>query len=51
MFSDAINTLAEKGLRVEIAFDDRTILRFMAYGLAAAIVSGLVTGLIKKAMT
>lgn len=47
-FTDVLDNLATKGIRVEVAFDDKTILRFMAYGLVAAIVAGVVTAFIKK---
>ena len=46
--AEALNYLADKGIRVEVAFDDKTILRFMAYGVVAGIVSGIVLALVKK---
>lgn len=46
--AEALHYLADNGIRVEVAFDDKTILRFMAYGVLAGIVSGVVLALIKK---
>lgn len=49
-FTDVLDNLATKGIRVEVAFEDRTILRFMAYGLVAAVIAGVVTALIRKSI-
>jgi len=45
---DVLNKVSTDGVRVEVSFDDRTILRFMFYGCIAAIVAGIVTTLIRK---
>lgn len=47
---DVLNKISTDGVRVEVAFDDRTILRFMMYGCIAAIVAGIATTLIRKAI-
>lgn len=47
---DLVNQLTEKGVRVEVAFDQKTILQFMAWGVAAAIVSSLVIAFMRKAL-
>lgn len=45
---DVLEKLSTDGIRVEVAFDDRTILRLMLYGCLAAIVAGIATALIRK---
>ena len=48
---DVLEKLSTDGIRVEIAFDDRTILHLMLYGCLAAVVAGVATALIRKKMT
>lgn len=45
---DVLNKLSTDGVRVEVALDDRTILRLMLFGCIAAIVAGIATTLIRK---
>ena len=45
---DVLEKLSTDGIRVEVAFDDRTILRLILYGCLAAIVAGIATALIRK---
>ncbi len=45
---DVLDKLSTDGVRVEVAFDRDTILRFMLFGCAAAIVAGFATTLIRK---
>ncbi len=45
---DVLDKLSTDGVRVQVAFDDRTIIRFLLFGCAAAIVAGALTTLIRK---
>ena len=45
---DVLNKLSTDGIRVEVAFEKETILRFMLFGCAAAILAGVATALIRK---
>jgi hypothetical protein len=45
---DGINNLAEKGIKIEISFEEKTIQRFLLWGIVAAVVSGVILAIIKK---
>ena len=45
---DVLEKLSADGIRVEVAFEDRTILRLLLFGCLAAVVAGVVTALIRK---
>jgi hypothetical protein len=44
----AINNLADRGVRVEIAFEETSIKKFLLWGVLAAIVAGVFLAIIKK---
>lgn len=48
---DVLEKLSTDGIRVEVAFEDRTILQLLLYGCLAAIVAGVVTALIRNKIT
>ena len=50
MFQDALQKLAVDGVKVEVAFEEKTILKFLLWGCLAAIIAGVVTQLLKKAV-
>ncbi|MEZ4941828.1 MAG: hypothetical protein R3D58_13190 [Saprospiraceae bacterium] len=45
---DVLDKLSKDGIRVEVALEKDTILRFMFFGCLAAIVAGIITSLIRK---
>ena len=45
---DVLNKLSSDGIRVEVAFEERTILRLLLYGCLAAVVAGVAAALIRK---
>ncbi len=45
---DILNKLSTDGVRVEVAFEKDTIIRFLLWGCLAAIVSGIALTLIRK---
>ena len=50
MLPDLINKLVTDGVKVEVAFEEKTIFKFLLWGALAAIVAGVVTALLKKAL-
>ncbi|MBK8968635.1 MAG: hypothetical protein R3D58_07025 [Saprospiraceae bacterium] len=46
--TDILEKLSNDGVRVEVAFEKDTIIRFMLFGCLAAIVAAIVTALIRK---
>lgn len=50
MFQEALHKLANDGVKVEVAFEEKTILKFLLWGCLAAIVAGVITQLLKKAV-
>ena len=48
---DVLEKLSTDGIRVEVAFEERTILRLLLYGCLAAVAAGVVTALIRKKIT
>lgn len=47
---DAINNLTSNGVRVEVAFEERSIQRFLLWGVIAAVVAAVLTTFVKKAL-
>lgn len=47
---DVLNKLSTDGVRVEIAFDEKSIRTLLLYGLVFAVVGGIVNALIGKAL-
>ena len=47
---EAINNLTERGVKIEIAFDEASIQKFLIWGVVAAVISAVVTTLIRKAL-
>lgn len=47
---EVLDKLSTDGVRVEIAFDDKSIQRFLLWGVLAAIVAGTIVTLIKKSI-
>lgn len=47
---DVLDKLSTDGVRVEVAFEKDTILRFLLFGCLAAIVAGTINALIRKQM-
>lgn len=45
---DAIDKLADKGIRVEIALEEESTKKFLLWGGFAAIVAGVLLAIIKK---
>jgi len=45
---DVLEKLSTDGIRVEVAFENRTILQLLLYGCLAAVVAGVATALIRK---
>lgn len=45
-----LDKLSTDGVRIEIAFDESSIQRFLLWGILAAVVSGVVLALLKKAI-
>ncbi|MCK6692131.1 MAG: hypothetical protein L6Q97_08515 [Thermoanaerobaculia bacterium] len=48
---DVLEKLSTDGIRVEVAFEERTIFRLLMYGCLAAVVAGVATALIRKKIT
>jgi hypothetical protein len=47
---EAVNNLTEKGIKVEIAFDEASIQKLLLWGVLAAVVAGAITAFIKKSI-
>ena len=45
---DVLNKLSTDGVRVQVAFEDRTIVRFLLFGCAAAVLAAVLITLIRK---
>lgn len=50
MLPEVLNKLVTDGVKVDVSFDDKTIVKFLLWGALAAIVAGVVTALLKKAL-
>lgn len=45
---EIVNQLTTRGVRVEVAFEEKSIQQFALWGCAAAIVAGIIGALIRK---
>ncbi|MCB0534431.1 MAG: hypothetical protein KDD14_19680 [Saprospiraceae bacterium] len=48
---DALDKLSKDGVRVEVAFEQNTILQFLLFGCLAAVIAGTLTALIRKRLS
>lgn len=47
---DAVDNLTKNGVKIEIAFDEASIQKFLIWGVVAALISAVITTLIRKAL-
>lgn len=47
---EAVSNLTEKGIKVQIAFDEPSIQKFLLWGVLAAVVAGALTAFVKKSI-
>lgn len=47
---EILEKISQDGIRVEVAFDEKSIRTLMIYGLVFAVVGGIATALIRKAL-
>lgn len=49
-FISVLDKLSTDGVRVEVAFEQKSIQHFLMWGVGAAIVAGIVVSILKKAI-
>jgi hypothetical protein len=47
---EAVNNLTDKGIKVQIAFEEASIQKLLLWGVLAAVIAGVITAFVKKAI-